>query len=134
MRALVMGPVQEAALKRLRHHAEANRVDVDDLLDIYNRQAPPVGDRKGFDCDIPVGYRVVFCIEHQKRGWARHMSVSIHPAKPNQCAHPEAIKWLMAQLGFVGEMNGKDVMVYFEDQNTIVNVVEYFKEAAGKKN
>jgi hypothetical protein len=128
MRALVMGPEEEASLKRLRDHAEVNRIDVDELLDIYNRKAPPVGDRNGYDCDIPVGYRVVFCIEHQTKGWARHMSVSIRPAERNQCAHPEAIKWLMAQLGFAGEMNGKDVMVYFENQNTVVNVVEYIKE------
>lgn len=128
MRALIMGPEEEASLKRLRDHAEANRIDVDELLDIYNRQAPAVGDRNGYDCDVPVGYRVAFCIEHQTKGWARHMSVSIHPAERNQCAHPEAIKWLMAQLGFVGEMNGEDVMVYFENQNTVVNVVEYIKE------
>ena len=128
MRALVMGPEQEAGLKKLRHHAEANRIGVNELLDIYNRQAPPVGDREGFDIEIPVGYRVVYCIEHQKKGWARHMTVSVHPARPDQCAHPEAIKWFMAQLGFTGEMNGKDVMVYFEDQNSVVNVIEYIKE------
>lgn len=131
MRALILGEEQKQSLKKLREYAEAHRIDVDELLDIYNRQSPPVGDREGFDCDIPVGYRVVFCIEHQKKGWARHMSVSIHPAKPGKCAHPEAIKEFMRELGFRGEMNGKDAMVYFEDQNTVVNVIEYIKEETG---
>jgi hypothetical protein len=98
---------------------------VDEVLDIYNGTVKPVGDRYGFSIEIPVGYRIVYCIEHQKRGWARHLSVSIHPVKPNKCAHPDAVQWIMKELGFEGEFNGKDVYVYFEDLDTVINVVEY---------
>lgn len=127
MRAFLIGEEHKVALNALRQFAEANRIGVDELLDIYNRREPPVGDRKGFDCDIPVGYRVVFCIEHQTKGWARHMSVSIHPAVPNTSAHPYVVTELMQYLGYEGELNGDDVMIYFEDHNTIVNVIEYIK-------
>lgn len=127
MSAFILGDEQKEALQRLRLHAEAHRIDVDDLLDIYNRQSPPVGDREGFDIEIPIGYRVVFCIEHQKKGWARHMSVSIHPSKPNRSAHPEVVKELMEYLGFRSWLNGPGVMVYFEQENTVVNVIEYIK-------
>lgn len=128
MRPFVLGKEQIAALNQLREYAEAHTIGVDELLDIFNGQAPPVGDREGFDCDIPVGYRVIFCIEFQKKGWARHLSVSIHPAKANTSAHPAVIKELMEVLGFAGKLNGRDVMVYFENQKTVVNVVEYIKE------
>lgn len=126
MSAFLMGQEQMDDLRSLKDHAEAHKIDVDELLDIYNRQAPPVGDREGFDILIPVGYRIVFCIEHQKKGWARHMSVSIEPTKPNKCAHPEVIKEIMTHLGFCGRLDG-EVMVYFEQENTVVNVIEYIK-------
>lgn len=125
MRALIIGEEQTRDLETLKNFAVDHPIDVDELLDIFNGQALPVGDRNGYSCEVPVGYRIVFCIEHQKKGWARHMSVSIHPAKPRQCAHPKAIEEFMALLGYTGKLNGKDIMVYFEDQNTIVNVIEY---------
>ncbi len=133
MRGFIIGDEQIKALANLRENAEKHRIAVDEMLDIYNGQADPVGDRRGFSCNIPVGYRVVFCIEYQKKGWARHLSVSIHPKKGNTSAHPIVIKELMEYLGFVGKMDGKEVMVYFEDKNTIVNVIEYIKEEGTDK-
>ena len=133
MRALIIRAEEKAALNVLRKFAESHRIDVDELLDIYNGHAPPVGDRKGFDCDIPVGYRVVFCIEHQTHGWARHLSVSIHPVKPHICANPFAVDKIMAYLGFQGKMTGENAVVYFENKETVVNVIEYIKEDDNKK-
>lgn len=127
MSAFIIGAEQREELNRLRQHAEAHKIEVDELLDIFNGQLPPVGDRKGFSCNIPVGYRVVFCIEFQKKGWAKHMSVSLHSGQKKKPPHPTVIKELMLLLGFTGKMDGKDVMVYFESEHTVVNVIEYIK-------
>lgn len=127
MSAFILGDQQLKQLERLRAFADENKIEVDEMLDIYNGQEPPVGDRKGFSCDIPVGYRVVFCVEHQKKGYARHLSVSLHSGGKKKTPHPAAIMELMDKLGFVEKMNGNEVMVYLEDQNTVINVIEYIK-------
>lgn len=130
MRPMIIGPKEVKALIRLEKHAEANRIDVDEVLDIYNKQAPPVGDRGGFDCEIPVGYRVVFCIEAQKQGWARHLSVSLYPRNRGKSANPVAVAQIMVYLGFKNFMPSKELDIWLEDENTIVNIIEYLD---GKK-
>lgn len=127
MRALILGTTEKEALFKLKTFADAHRIGVDEFLDIYNGDSLPVGDRAGFAIEIPVGYRLVFCIEHQRMGWARHLSVSIHPKKPGRCAHPEAIKEFMTYLGFESNFDKNEVIIYFEEQDTIINVIEYIK-------
>lgn len=124
MTLFVIDAEHEQSLLSLKSFAENNKIEVDEMLDIYNRQVKPVGDRKEFVCSIPIGYKVVFCIEFQKKGYARHMSVS----GMDELVHPVVVEELMKVLGFVGEIKSQDVMVYFENENTVVNVVEYIKE------
>jgi len=55
------------------------------------------------------------------------MSVSLHSGKRKNPPHPAVIKELMALLGFIGKIDGKDVMVYFQQKDTVVNIIEYIK-------
>lgn len=128
MRPLIIGPEERAKMKKLKDFAEEHRISVNELLDIFNKKGKPVGDRAGYSCEIPVGYRIVFCIEHQKKGWARHLSVSINPRKVGKMANPEAVKEFMTMLGFQSEgLNDHRLYIYMEDGDTIINVVEYIK-------
>lgn len=56
-------------------HAEKNIFSMDDLLDLLNKQALPAGDRKGFSCIIPVGYRCVYSLEMQAPDYIRSYNV-----------------------------------------------------------
>jgi hypothetical protein len=128
MRPLIIGPEEKEKIEQLKNFAELNRISVDDLLDIYNRREPPVGDRVGFSCMIPMGYRIVFCIEHQVQGWARHLSVSVNPRKKGRMASPAAVEEFMKLLGFQSTgVKDPHVHCLMEDDNSIINVVEYIK-------
>lgn len=112
-------------LNALREHAEDNPISFDDLLDIHNGREPSIGDRPGFSCVIPTGFKVVFSIEYQpirgsdKFARTRHASFSVNEKTP----HPEACKMIMAALGFKKGLEG--CMVY-PDPGEIpaINVIE----------
>lgn len=100
MRPFILDGHGLAKLNKLRKYAEANPIEVDELLDIFNGQAYPVADRPEFTTEIPVGVRVVYCIEHQKMGYARHLSVSVHPLRKGKMPNPVIVGELMKIMGF----------------------------------
>lgn len=84
-------------IERVRKHAEKNVYTLDDLLDMKNGQLGPPGNDPNFTCHIPMGFKVVFSIEHQPGGKMRHMSMSSGPGRlPSQ----QAVEMVMHEFGF----------------------------------
>lgn len=122
MRILIINEAVKEALYTLKKHAEENPFNLDDMLDIMNKAEKPAGDREGFSCCIPVDFRVVFTIETHPQGLSRHLSVSV-PTE-GRSPHPEAVKLIMKELGFVCKL--EDCTCYLEDEK-VINVVELIK-------
>lgn len=94
MRALIIDDSVKAAVAKVVEYANLHPMHMDELLDIYNGQALPAGDRKEHVIVIPMGYRTVFSIEHQQGHLLKHMSISVDtPSKlPNEIAVREIMK------------------------------------------
>lgn len=123
MRALLIDDVVKSNLRRLVEHAEKNVFTIDDLLNIKNGAEPPPGDREGFSCNIPIGFRVVFSIERQPIGMVRHLSVSVDSEK--SLPHPHAVIEIMRELGFENLL--EDCVLDFKSDLSAVNILEVIK-------
>lgn len=122
MRPFVIDDQTRKALAELAEYANKHRIETDQMLDIYNGQAPPAGDNPAYVRDLHFGYRVVFTIEAQKQGWARHLSVGV-PSE-GKYPHPYAVQEIMKLLGFKTQaISGEMLIVYTDDAS--INVVEY---------
>lgn len=125
MRPLVIGPEEKEKLQALKDNAEQNILSFDDLLDIKNKREPLVGDRPGFSCEIPVGFRVVFSLENHpmKDGSGfktiRHMSMSVDAE--GKLPNPIACKMIMEELGYKSELI--DCIISIE-RNHAINILE----------
>ena len=128
MRMLIIGPQEKFVLETLREKAEAEPFSFDDLLDIYNKNAEPAGDR-GFAVVLSEGFRVVFTHEENgpEKNMTRHLSVSVDD--PRRVPSPDAISALMAELGFKSLLKSGECHIYMEklDSNghQAVNIIEY---------
>lgn len=98
MRALIIGHEEKEKLAALKKHAEQNEMSMDDMLDLMSGAVSPAGDRPGFSCIIPTDFRVVFTVEAQPRGRARHVSISV--PEENKVPSPESCDLIMMHLGF----------------------------------
>lgn len=113
-------------LKSLALFAEKNPFSMDNLLDIYNKQAKPAGDQKEFVRFLPFGYKVVFSIEDQVKGKVRHLSISID--KDGALSSIQSVKAVMEVLGFEGGL--EDCIVYPEkvtETKEAINVLQIIK-------
>jgi hypothetical protein len=115
--------IDKEKLNDLKVFADQNRIAVDELLDIYNGRELPVGERPGFTIFLPIDLKVVFCIEYQKQGWARHLSMSQRDKLP----HPEAVNMVMKELGFKSNFYDKEAPLWrnMNEEHNYVEVVEY---------
>ena len=98
---------------------------MDDLLDIHNGAEPP-GDRPGFSCELPFGYRVVFTLEKQNIGKVRHLSISV--SIPGNLPSMTAVEAIMHEIGFDNKL--LKCMIDFEDigeNHQAINVLEICK-------
>lgn len=124
LRPLIIGADEKTALSNLKKHAENNPFSLDDVMDMYNRTVPAPGHRAGFKIILPIDYSVVFTIEMQKNGWARHLSVTVLPEIKNQYPNPVAVLEICTYLGFLSTEWGNGLIVVQQDDH-IINVVEY---------
>lgn len=123
MRPLIIGAVEKEAIKNLVDYAEKNPFSMDDLLDTLNKEMKPAGDMDRYSISLPVGYRVVYTIEHQPAGKVRHLSVSVD--KPGNLPNPESLELIMHELGFNGLLYQCNVsMEQIGRQHQAVNVLE----------
>ena len=120
MRALIIDQSVTKEVEKLVEYAEKHPFTFDDMLDIKNGEESPAGDRPEYVLKIPVGYRVVFCIELQKYK-VRHLSVSVDgEGLPN----PAAVLGIMELFGFKNSL-GDCVSVWIENEKAI-NVVDFY--------
>lgn len=108
MRPLIIDELAREKIRKLILNAEQNVIKIDETLDIFNLQAPIVGDRKGFSCTLPIGYRVVYSIEEHPNNKreikkVRHISISID--SPGKLPNPAAVETLIKEIGFKNEMH-----------------------------
>lgn len=101
MRPLVINNDIKEQINKLVAHAEKNPFSMDDLLDAYNKQAPVAGDYAEFTIHIPVGYRVVYSIEKQKKD-VRHISISVDAE--GVLPHVLVVEAIIKLFGFKNEL------------------------------
>lgn len=126
MRALIIDDNFKNQIKKLVDFAEANPLSMDDLLDTFNGNRPPVGDQEGFCFCTITGYRIVYSIEEQVPGKIRHLSVSVD--KDEAYPNPEAVREIMKLLGFKNVL--EECIVNLEeisDKRGAINVLELIK-------
>lgn len=75
--ALIITDETQKKIDALIRNAQLRPYTMDDLLDIKNGAMIPPGDEPDFRIEIPVGYRVVYTIEHQVDRKFIHMSISV---------------------------------------------------------
>jgi hypothetical protein len=98
MAALLIGVDERAAIATLRAYAEANVIDPQAALALYEQDTEAFSQiMAAMTVHLPIGYRVTYSHEQQTFGIARHLSVSID--RPGKMAHPEAIEMILTEFG-----------------------------------
>lgn len=123
MRALVLSDETLNSLKSLRVHAENNPISKREMSKIMEGKALPVGERDGFHCHVPIGYKVAYSIEQHPKQRFRHASFSIDAL--GKTPDPVAVEELMGHLGFTRKLMGCHVEV---EAGYAINVLEPLDE------
>ena len=130
MRPLVIGKDEREAIAKVVAHAKANVITRRDVLAAMEGVGEAPGDREGFSCEIPMGFRAVFSVEDQPSGMVRHLSVSVD--QKDKCPNPHAVQLLAVEFGFDGEIMDGSAMVWTEEigpGRTAINVAQRIEEA-----
>ena len=122
MTALIIGQHEKDKLDKVRKYAEEHPMSEEDLKQIMAGLAPPPGSRIGYWCELPVGVKVVYSIDHFTDGKARHLSISI--AKRDRYPSIAIVEQLMQLLGFQKKATEAD-SVYMENGPHAINIIEY---------
>ena len=126
MRVLVIGPSEKEILKKLKENAEQNVFSFDDLLDMYNKRVPIVGEREGFTCTIPATFRIAYSIEEHPlkdgKGFKKLRHASISVPEIGKLPNPEACNMIIEELGYKNKLDG--CVVHVEDR--AINIIEEF--------
>lgn len=101
-RVMIIGPKEKEAIQGLVSYAEKHHVDKD-LIQKCMKKEWAVGDDPNYIAYIEQGYRLVYSIEEQPRGWFRHLSVSVDNIE--KAPHPAAVELLMKEFGFKGSLD-----------------------------
>lgn len=115
-RALILGPVQAAALHELRVRAAARPVNMPIVavqLNSASGKAAHMAHMTAQSVELPVGFLVTFSVETgHPVGACRHMSISVDTAAEGKLPHPAAIWGVAKELGFTGGLT--DCKVWLE--------------------
>lgn len=124
---LILGNPERAVLQQMVAHAEAHRINIDDMRRRIKHPSKPIGDEPGYSCEIPTCFRCVYSIEEHPKGWARHLSVSV--MKKDRAPSPIAVNEIMAAIGFksrlVPEISGSLLVWLERGEFSAVNVLEF---------
>lgn len=118
MRPFIINDTIRQKIAELVTFAEANVV-----TDLENRKEP-VGHIKEYCLEIPMGYRVVYSIDQQKKGLMRHLSMSVD--NPGKLPSVAVVEQVCKLIGFKSEL--QDCYLDFEDcggGHVAINVLEY---------
>jgi len=107
-------------IKRVSDHAEANRIDFQNMKAIAESIQKPVGDNDNYVCYLPVGFRVVYSIEEHPLGWCRHLSVSVDTV--GKMPSIPAVEMIMREFGFTGTIN--DQLNVWVEKERAINVLQ----------
>lgn len=77
MSPLIFDTTTKEKIKNLCDYAIENQYTLEDMRKMSEGEKPPVGDNPKHAMLIPVGYRVVFSLEHHPMGACRHISISV---------------------------------------------------------
>lgn len=123
MRLLIIDDTIKEVIQRVVTYAEMHVYSMDDLLDMYNKQLPIVGDIPEHVCHIPMGFRVVYSIEEQNVGKIRHISISVETS--GKLPSVPAIEQIIKLFGYTNDLC--DCLVRLEpigDNHEAITVVE----------
>src|SRR6266849_9544266 len=114
MRPLVIGEEEKGKLHRIREYAEKHPYSMAEMLDLLNGEAKGAGLNPDLQCILPVDFRVVFSIEAQKHGQARHLSISV----PGRGKVPNEFSCLMVmdELGFQSKFIGGKCRIWLAEE------------------
>jgi hypothetical protein len=134
-RVMVVGDAERANIKRVVGHALAHPFSRHLMIRIIEQVDLPAGERPGFSCSIPDGFRCVFTIEEHPLGWCRHLSVSA--CDPGRVPSIEAMQFmLMPEFGFWGPLQqeaGQRFIQLGDDPVQYVEVIEKMKPGTEPK-
>jgi hypothetical protein len=126
---IIVGEQEKLRLAKLKEYAETHVRSIDDLLDLYNGDTPPVGDNPEHVVTLePSGLRIVFSVEHQKKGICRHASMSLRNGK----LPPVVVAYMMLkELGFTSNEGLYDHVLHHLEEiapgKHAINFYEYIK-------
>lgn len=95
MRVLVIDEMAKAKVMRVKEYALANRRTIHDVMRAMKGQSVPGNDANRvvrlFD-----GYKVVYSVEQQPRGWCHHISIGIKPRSAKALyPHEQAVREIL---------------------------------------
>jgi hypothetical protein len=126
MRALIIGPVEEAKIATLKALAETNVHDAKADMD-----AVPGAVRDGNarqTIALPIGFSVTYTLERQPIGLCRHLSVSVD--KRGHVPSPEAVTMILEAFGMSPWEEALNIWVEnFGRGEKAINVIELSAEA-----
>jgi hypothetical protein len=112
MRALVIDGKSKEDIQNCIKYAENHRYPRSFLVARMNGKASTPGDNNSHNCYLHDGFKVVFSIEEQPFGWAKHLSVSIDD--PEKMPSVEAVKLIMSEFGIKSTLDECEA-IYIED-------------------
>src|SRR5688572_22092740 len=98
MRALLIDENVRSQINDVIDYSHKNPYSMDDLLDTINGQMLPAGDNPKHVIHIPIGYRVVYSIEHQVHGDLKHISISVDTI--GRLPSSDAVSMILEEFGF----------------------------------
>lgn len=119
LRALVLDSASLEKLAILKKHAEDNVFSMDDVMDMVNDKKTRIGDMKGFQIDIPVGFRVCYSMEYCPH-LCRHLSISVDA--PNGLPNVVAVEEIMKHLGFTQPLSDCRLTLFEAKDNVPANI------------
>lgn len=120
---IILTPNIVEKVDKLIRYAEAHPFSMDDLLDRINHPELSPGLEPEFQLLIPPGIKIVFTIEHQVPGKARHLSVSVD--QKYKYPTPEIVQGIMKLVGFKNRLEACNVFEEkLEPGYTAINVLE----------
>ncbi len=106
-RALILDPPALERLAEVKAYAEANPLNVREMLRAVQGKRPPIGDDPRHRVLLRVGFRAVFSIEDHGKVVVRHLSVSVNDSStkpPTKAPNLKAVAMIARELGFtIGE-------------------------------
>jgi hypothetical protein len=109
----------EEKIKKLADFAEKNPFTTEELEEMHNKKAKPVGNIEGFFLLAPLGTKIVYCVENEDECLIRYLSISFMEG----IVRPPLIFVIdiMKMIGFKSPIT--DCTVGFEEVNGKENIV-----------